>query len=231
MSRPLLALLLAFALAAGLAACGGGGSSSSSTASTSAGPPATTPSTSTSTGPSATTPAAPAGAAKPSAAAVASETAADRRAAGRAAPFVKPEADNSVPTFGSEAAASDRAQAETTLKAYLQARAREDWASACAQLAKPTRQGYEKLAASSSKGKAVSCAQVLAALSKGADLSDPLTGALVSLRVHGQNAFALFYGPHHQQYMVPMNREAGEWKPTQAAAIAYPPGAAPTTSP
>ena len=229
MSRPLLALLLALALAAGLAACGGGGSSSSSTASTSTAPQATT--SSTSTGPSATTPSAPAGAPKPSAAAVASETAADRRAAGRAAPFVKPEADNSVPTFGSEATASDRAQAEATLKAYLQARAREDWASACAQLAKPTRQGYEKLATSSSKGKAPSCAQVLAAFSKGADLSDPLTGALVSLRVHGQNAFALFYGPGHQQYMVPMNREAGEWKPTQAAAIAYPPGAPSATSP
>jgi hypothetical protein len=226
MTRPLLALLLAFALVAGLAACGGGGSSSSSTASTP-----------TSTKAPATTPAAPAGAAKPSAtpkpstAAVASETAADRRAAGRAAPFVAPESDNSVPTFGSEAAASDRAQAETALKAYLQARAREDWASACRELAAPTRQGYEKLATSSSKAKALSCAQVLAALSKGADLSDPLTGALVSLRVHGQNAFALFYGPAHQQYMVPMNREAGVWRPTQASPIAYPPGAPSATSP
>ena len=55
------------------------------------------------------------------------------------------------PTFGSEAAASERDQAEAALKAYLQARAREDWASACRGLAQSVREGYEKLGASSSK--------------------------------------------------------------------------------
>jgi hypothetical protein len=202
-----LLVLLGLALAAGLAACGGGGSSSSSSDSTSA--PA---------GSSTTT-------ASPPAFLGHAETAAERRQAGRAAPFAKPESDNSVPTFGSEAGASERAQAEAALKSYLQARAREDWAGACGGLAKPTREGYEKLGASSNKATAPGCAQVLAGLSKGMNLSDPLTGKLLSLRVHGANAFALFYGPGHQQYMVPMNREAGEWRPTQSAPIAYPPGA------
>jgi hypothetical protein len=59
-----------------------------------------------------------------------------------------------------------------------------------------------------------------------ADLADPLTAGLLSLRVHGAHAFALFYGPGHQQYIVPMNREAGAWRPTQLTPIAYPPGAA-----
>ena len=149
------------------------------------------------------------------------QVAGERQRAGEAAAFVQPGADNSVPTFGTESSVAERKQAEAALKAYLQARDREDWASACRQLAKPTRQGYEKLGASSARG----CAPILAALSKGAELSDPLTGPLLSLRVHGTNAFALFYGPHHQQYMVPMNREAGQWRPTQASAIAYPPGA------
>jgi hypothetical protein len=153
------------------------------------------------------------------------KTAAERRKAGPAAAFVKPEADNSVPTFGSEVGASERDQAEAALKSYLQAREREDWVSACQELAKSVRQGYEKLAKSSAKAKASGCAPILAALSKGADLSDPLTGHLVSLRVKGPNAFALFYGPGHQQYIVPMNREGGQWRPTQAAPIAYPPGA------
>jgi hypothetical protein len=214
-TRALLALLLALVAAAGLAACGGGGSSSSGS------------STAATSGSSTSTAAPPAFLEHAEASA---KTAADRRKAGRAAPFVAPKSDNSVPTFGSEAGASERDQAEAALKAYLQARAREDWASACRGLAKPTREGYEKLASSSAKAKAPGCAQVLAALSKGADLSDPLTGPLLSLRVHGANAFALFYGPHHQQYMVPMNREAGEWRPTQASPIAYPPGA-PTTTP
>jgi hypothetical protein len=149
-------------------------------------------------------------------------TRAERRQAGRAAAFVAPEADNSVPTFGSEAAASERAAAEANLKAYLGARAAADWSAACRLLASSVREGYEKLAT----GKDIGCAEVLAALSKGAGLSDPLTGHLLSLRVKGANGFALFYGPDRRQYMVPMNREGGEWRPTQAAAIAYPPGEA-----
>jgi hypothetical protein len=206
--RASLALLAALAL--GLAACGGGGSSSSSTAaSTEASAPATP---------------------KPHALSVA-ELAAERRKAARAASFVAPESDNSVPTFGSEAGTMERDQAETALKDYLRARARGDWASACAYLAAPTRQGYEKLGASSSKASRPGCAEVLAALSKGADLSNPLIGRLLSLRVQEASAFALFYGPHHQQYIVPMNREGNTWRPTQAAPIAYPPGARSTTSP
>jgi hypothetical protein len=220
-ARQLLMLFLALALAAGLAACGGGGSSSSSTTST-ASPGASSTSSSSEPGPKAKGGSVTFGKPRPRETAV---TKAERRKAGRAAAFVKPESDNSVPTFGSEAGGSERAQAEAALKAYLQARAREDWASACRGLAKSTREGYEKLGSSSTKATAPGCAQVLAALSKGTDLSDPLTGPLLSLRVHGANAFALFYGPGHQQYMVPMNREAGEWKPTQSAPIAYPPGA------
>jgi hypothetical protein len=210
-ARPLFSLLLALALAAGLAACGGGGSSSAAASDSSSTTTATPP-------------------AFLSHAEASAKTAAERRKAGRAAPFVAPRSDNSVPTFGSEANATERAQAEASLQSYLRARAAEDWASACRGLAKPAREGYEKLGSSSKATTSPSCAQILAALSKGADLSDPLTGPLLSLRAHGTNAFALFYGPHHQQYIVPMNREAGEWRPTQASPIAYPPGA-PTTTP
>jgi hypothetical protein len=215
MSRAALALLPAFGLALCLSACGGGSSSSSTTSS------AASTSTATTTTPATAKPHAP----------TAAELAAERRKAGPAASFVKAKADNSVPTFGSEAGASQRDQAEAALKAYLSARAKADWASACRYLAASTRQGFEKLAKSSAKAKVSGCAPILAALSKEADLSDPLTGPLISLRVHGDNAFALFYGPHHQQYIVPMNREAGAWRLTQTAAIAYPPGAPPTTSP
>ena len=209
MSRAFTSALLSLLLAATLAACGGGGSSSETTAATrqASGPPA------------APKPAAPSQAS-------AAKARADRRLAGRAAPFVIPEADNSVPIFGRESSPSERAAAERSLKAYLGARARGDWTSACRALAGPTREGYEKLGRSSSKAGSPSCATVLAALSKGTDTSDPLTGHLLALRIDGINAFALFYGPGHQRYMVPMNREGAMWRPTQAAPIAYPPGAA-----
>ncbi len=217
-ARPLLALLLALATCLAVAACGGGGGSSSSTASTT--------SSQASGGSSSTSATAPAPAPKPSGSSAASETAAERRAAGRAAPFVKPSADNSVPTFGAEANTSQRDRAEAALKAYLRARAGGDWPTACTYLAASTRQGFERLA----KGATSGCAPILAALSKGADRTDPFTGSLVSLRVQGATAFALFYGSHHQRYIVPMAREGSSWKLTQTAPIAYPLGA-PTTAP
>ncbi len=218
--RSLIALLAVLALALGLAACGGGGSSGTT------GSSSTGESSSTASGDSSTTSAAPPaflGHAEANA-----KTAADRRKAGHAAPFVAPESDNSVPTFGSEANTSERSEAEANLRAYLVDRAAHDWAKACTYLAASVRQGYEKLASSSAKsGAKPTCARTLPTLAPivAGVPANPLTGHLLSLRVHGANAFALFYGPGHQQYMVPMNREGGGWRPTQAAPIAYPPGA------
>ena len=193
--------------ALGLAACGGGSSSSTTTAPLAG------------QGESAQDGSVTVGKPRPRETAA---TRAERRKAGRAAPFVAPEADNSEPTFGSESDLAERDQAEANLKAYLGARAAGAWSTACRLLAASVRAGYERLA----KGKAPGCAPILSALSKGADLSDPLRGHLLSLRVDGANGFALFYGPGRQPYMVPMNREAGQWRPTQSAAIAYPPGEA-----
>jgi hypothetical protein len=192
-----------------LAACGGGSSSSTTTQPVS--DPAPGPSN--------------AASAHKSREAAERKATAERKAAGRAASFVRPEYDNSIPTFGTEAGAGERAEAERDLSAYLRARAAEDWAGACRLLARNVREGYEKLGSSSSKGGSPRCVEVLPALSKGADLTDPLTGRLISLRVHGDNAFALFYGPGRRQYVVPMNLEHGRWRPTQAAPVSYPPGA------
>jgi hypothetical protein len=194
-------LLLALLIAVVIAGCGGGGGGSSSTGD----PTARARSTQTSE--------------------TFAEVAAERRAAGRAAPFVIADTDNSVPTCGSEAGAAERRRAEQGLKAYLRARQAEDWSAACQALAAPTRRGFEKLAKSSATGKPVSCTVVLPPLSKHADLADPLVGGLLSLRVEGSNGFALFYGPGRRQYIAPMHREGAAWRPTQAAPIAYPPEA------
>jgi hypothetical protein len=203
MSRlaPLLVALTALAVLLG--ACGGGGGSSS---------------------PSTASPAAVRAPETPA------QAAAERRRAGRAAPFVSADADNSVPTYGSEAGATQRVGAERALQTYLLARQAEDWSKACRNLATSTRRGFLKLARSSGK-KATSCALVLPVLSKRADLTDPLTDGLLSLRVDGPNAFALFYGPGRRQYIVPMHRDGSTWRPTQTAPIPYPPGVTPTPEP
>jgi hypothetical protein len=205
-----LTLLVSLVLTASLTSCGGGGSSpSTGSGSTATREPAT----------------AEAGISPPQAhhlsKAAMRKTRLERHAAGRAAPFVRPESDNSLPTFGTEAGASEQAAVEASLKPYLRARAAEDWAVVCRGLAVATREGYEKLGHQAGRG----CAPILAALSKEADLGDPLNGGLLSLRVHGQNAFALFIGPGHQQYFVPLYREGGAWRPTQPGPIEYPPGA------
>jgi hypothetical protein len=220
-----IAALLVALLSLGLMACGGGGGSTSSTATT------------TTTSPTSTGESGPKSGSVTFGKAEPRETAAnraERRRAGRAAAFVLPRSDNSVPTFGSEAGASERRAAEANLWAYLTARAAHNWAKACALLSATVREGYERLAsASANSGAKPSCARILPTLApiRAGMAANPLTEDLVSLRVHGANAFALFYGPGHQQYMVPMNREAGQWRPTQAAPIAYPPGAPSTTSP
>lgn len=152
------------------------------------------------------------------------ETKVEREAAGNAAALVMPGTDNSVPTFGAEASSVERGEAEHNLRAYLTARAAKQWFRACGLLASSVRRGFAKLAAS--KGGA-SCAKLLPVLApfKPGEPANPLRGSLLAFRVRGANAFALFYGPpRHQAYMVPMNREAGAWRPTQAAPIAYPPG-------
>lgn len=159
-----------------------------------------------------------------------SATRAERRRAGNAAPFVKPGIDNSIPTFGREAGAGERGEAEADLRAYLAARAGREWSRACALLSPAVRQGFEKLAAGQAKnGAKPSCAQIMPVLAplKAGTPADPLRGSLLAFRVQGASAFALFYGPPgRQQYIVPMKREAGAWRPTQVAPIAYPPGGA-----
>jgi hypothetical protein len=205
-AHSLLTLLLSCALAACLAACGGG-NSSTSTASTSAAPATTT---------------------NPAVA----KAAAERRTAGRAAPFVKPRADNSIPTFGTEAPRSDRAGAEAALRAYLSARAGGDWAAACAGLATSLRRQIQALAGASAKAKDCAAAyKTLSASTPAAARADPLSGPLLALRIKGQSAFALFNGSDNQQYVMPMAREGGAWKVTQIEPLAYPLGSETQTSP
>lgn len=148
------------------------------------------------------------------------------RKAGRAARFLVPQGDNSVPTYGSEAAASDRHAAEDALASYLEARAREDWSTACGYLAASTRSGLERLAKGAG-GKLKGCGPILKTFSgagSGAALANPLTSGLASLRVKGNNGFALWVGKGGQEYAMPMAHENAGWRVTQLAPLPYPPG-------
>jgi hypothetical protein len=153
--------------------------------------------------------------------------------AGKAAPFLVSSGDNSIPTYGSEASGSQRAAAEQALSGYLAARAEGDWQAACSLMSASVTKQLALLAGEADGGKP-SCAAAYAKLSERAPASaraDPLIHGLASLRVESPHAFALFYGPGSQQYMMPLEDEGGAWKVTQIAPVAWPIGAPSQSSP
>jgi hypothetical protein len=146
--------------------------------------------------------------------------------AGAAAPFLVAQGDNSIPTYGTEASASQRAAAEAVLSGYLAARAEGAWASACSLMSASVTRQLEALGGEAG-GAGPSCAGAYAKLSEGipaAERADPLTQGLTALRVESPHAFALFYGPGGQQYMTPLEEEGGGWKVTQIAPVPWPVG-------
>ncbi len=238
----MVALLLAAALAAvGLAACGGGGSGTSTSAASAVSTPAatssaTTPTTTTPvTTSTATTPTAtattPTATTKPAETAPrpsTTSTSPSSGSGGGAASFRAPSGDNSIPDYGSEASPSEREHAATALAAFLRTRANGEWAAACTYLAAATRTQFERLLGGA-KAKAGGCARVLAELSKSTAAHAEtltLTAGVAALRVKGTSAFALFYGPKHSKYVMPMHNEAGAWKMSQLAPLPYPLGSA-----
>jgi hypothetical protein len=210
-------LLICLSVATCLSACGGGGSSASTASSTSASDRSSTAGTL-----GATTPAAGETTGE-------TDTRASRGSQGvndGASAFLTPGGDNSIPEYGAEAPLTQQTEATEALKGYLGARAESDWSAACSYLGSQSRGLMEKLA-KSSKGKVPGCAgalAVFAAHTPPAELADPLSGAIAALRVKGEKAFALFYGPHEQKFMIPMTSEEGAWKVNQIAPVPYPPG-------
>jgi hypothetical protein len=143
------------------------------------------------------------------------------------APGVKtvPGGDNSVQEYGVEADESSRREAAIALQAYLNARAEEDWGTACSYLAqRPTAQ-LEKLA-----GNKASCAEVLEETGKGVQ-SQPGSAIteVLSLRgegdISGDPSYLIFKGPPGGTlFSMPMYLEGGAWKVGLARAAELPVG-------
>lgn len=204
-------LLLAFALSA----CGGGGSASPKHSGGSSQIPPTGSSTTTSSS-------------------AGSQIGASGRAsaANGSAAFRVKGGDNSIPNYGSESTSAQRNAAAAALIAYLRDRIHGNWSGACAHLAASVNTQFDVLARAS-KGKVGGCAGILAALEAHAP---PVARAVLpshsvtALRLKRNSGFALFVGPHHQKYVMPMRREGGTWKVDQLAPIPYPPGSQATSS-
>jgi hypothetical protein len=194
---PKLALLLALAmlLATGFSACGGGDSSDSTGSSTAA-----------------TTQDSAATTIEDKGSALARRQGKDEKGA---AGFIAPGGDNSIQTFGDEGSGAELDEVTAVLTGYLRARAADEWAKECGYLAKGTVAPLEQLASRSPQLKGKGCAAVLEALTGGVPAparANTLTGAVDSLRVEGEQGFALYHGPKGVDYYVPMAKEDGRWK-------------------
>jgi hypothetical protein len=132
-----------------------------------------------------------------------------------------PGADNSVQEYGVEADPSARTEAAIALQAYLNARAREDWGSACSLLAQRPTEQLERLARSAAKqGTDLNgCPATMALLKEGgAQLRE---GAriteVLSFRgegdVSGNPSYLIFTAPPATTlYSMPMYSQGGAWK-------------------
>lgn len=147
---------------------------------------------------------------------------APRHHVGAAASFMVKGAGNSIPEYGREASASERDRVQAVLASYLLARAKGEWSLACTKLAGSVRTGMEQLGKGlKAKGSALArCGHVLAFYSA-QTRADPLVHGLVVLRVEGAQAFALFHGPGHSKYEIPMYKDGGAWKAGAGAPNAY----------
>lgn len=241
-TRLALTLLVAVSLAVGLAACGGDGSSGSTSSSsagrstsapnkslapTAAGSAPTMGSTSPGASPAPSSSgssgnSSPAGGEADVGGSPSHRSSGGSRGAGGSGPaaaFLVAQGDNSIPTYGSEAPSSERAAGTTSLGAYLDARASGDWGTACSYMAAPVKKQLEALVSESN-----ACPSAYAKLSSRVPASartSPLTSGIAAFRVQGDKAFALFYGPHEQQYMMPMVSEGGTWKVNQIESIPW----------
>lgn len=136
--------------------------------------------------------------------------------------FIVPGGDNLVQTFGREATVAEREQASRVIKAWLRARAAEDWQADCSYLARASARELAEEAASVSKGKATTCPAALAffgSAASGEDLSYNMVGSVVSLRVDKTYGYAQYHGRHDMDWVVPVFKENGKWMVAGAAPL------------
>jgi hypothetical protein len=138
--------------------------------------------------------------------------------------FLVPHGDNVVQTFGREGTAEERAEATALVAGWLRARAARDWKKDCSYFSRGYVGVITKDAHGVTGGRVKSCPEALAYFKQAAsgDYVDTLRGSTVaSLRVgkgsagEGESAYlgyAQYHGNDGRDWIVPLERENGEWK-------------------
>jgi len=133
----------------------------------------------------------------------------------RAAPGVPTSSggDNSIQTWGHEASAAARRAVAGVVHAFLDARARADWARACGYLAAEQRRSFEGGLEGSRR---ISCAKGMAELAAGVPArafeEEARIGRVLSLRLGGGRGFLIYTRPDGGVYATAVRLEGGAWK-------------------
>lgn len=127
--------------------------------------------------------------------------------------FLIPGGDNTVQLTGREATVAEREQASKVIHAWMRARAAEDWKADCSYLSRKFARLLTLDANRVTAGKVKTCPQALEYFGENAsgDLVNNLDGPIVSLRARGKTGFAQYHGNDGEDWIVPMNEEAGKW--------------------
>jgi hypothetical protein len=141
--------------------------------------------------------------------------------------------DNSVQEYGVEAGESSRTEAAIALQGYLNARAEEDWGTACSLLAKKPMDQLERVQKVAAKqGKELNgCPATMALLREGEAQSQEQATITEVLSFRGEGdlsgdpSYLLFTAPPaNTLYSMPMYLQGGAWKVGLARAAELPVG-------
>jgi len=145
--------------------------------------------------------------------------------------FLVPGGDNVVQTYGEEASKQERERASQVIALWMKARAAQDWQKDCGFF---SRAYIHSLVATDAtqvtNGKVKTCPAALAYFGHLASGSykNNLTGEIDSLRVgEGQgvagnpvtSGYAQYHGNDGKDWVIPVEKEGGEWKIAKAAPI------------
>jgi hypothetical protein len=145
--------------------------------------------------------------------------------------FLVPGGDNVVQTFGEEATKKERERASRTITVWMEARAAQNWKKDCSYLSAAYKHSLVATDAYRvTNGKVKTCPEALDYFgfkASGKAYRSNLDGPIDSLRVGKGDGvqgaaylgFAQYHGDDGRDWIVPLEREGGEWKIAKAAPL------------
>jgi len=136
--------------------------------------------------------------------------------------FYIPGGDNGYQLYGHEGTPAERRQASEVVERWTRARAAKKWAQDCSYLSRTYKHSLvKKDAFVVTNGRVKTCPAALRYFGPQASgtVGYNMAGPVASLRVGEGTAYAQYHGRGGTDWIVPMEREGGEWKVALSAPL------------